>query len=115
MSADFLRSRIISTPLGNMSAVSSQLGLHSLVFSESPLFSRFPDTMAFSSSSDPSSAILDYMEYELQLYFSRALQSFQTPLAPKGSVFALSVWEALRNMPYSTTKSYQYIAQAIGR
>ena len=116
MSAELLRSRIISTPLGDMSAVSSKQGLHSLVFSESRLFCTPSDTMMSSNAPyDLSNAILDNIEDELQQYFSGALQSFHTALAPEGSAFSLSVWQALQEIPYSKTASYNHIAQTIGR
>ncbi len=52
---------------------------------------------------------------QLAAYFARELTEFDLPLAPQGTAFQLSVWEALRRIPYGETVSYGAIAQSIGR
>jgi methylated-DNA-[protein]-cysteine S-methyltransferase len=54
-------------------------------------------------------------EAQLDAYFAGELTEFDLPLAPRGSAFQLSVWSALRDIPYGTTRSYGQIAAAIGR
>jgi len=42
-------------------------------------------------------------------------RGFDIPLAPRGTPFQLKVWNALLNIPYGETRTYQEIAQAIGQ
>jgi len=41
--------------------------------------------------------------------------AFDLPLAPQGTPFQQSVWQALREIPFGTTTSYGELARAIGR
>ncbi len=52
---------------------------------------------------------------QLAAYFARELTEFDLPLAPQGTPFQLSVWEALRRIPYGETVSYGALAKSIGR
>ncbi len=52
---------------------------------------------------------------QLEAYFAGELRAFELPLAPKGTAFQLTVWEALLQIPYGETVSYGDIAQAIGK
>lgn len=52
---------------------------------------------------------------QLEDYFNRCRDSFDTPLSMVGTPFQLSVWEALRAIPYGQTRSYGEVAHAIGR
>ena len=51
---------------------------------------------------------------QLQKYFDGELYEFTLPLAPKGTDFMQSVWQALRGIPYGETVSYKEIAIKIG-
>ncbi len=51
---------------------------------------------------------------QLQEYFARARKVFDLPLNPQGTDFQLQVWQALCDIPYGETRSYQDIAIAIG-
>lgn len=51
---------------------------------------------------------------QLQSYLSGKLKDLTLPLAPVGTEFMLHGWEALRDIPYGETRSYQEIAQSIG-
>lgn len=51
---------------------------------------------------------------QLRAYFAGELTTFDLPLAPYGSAFQLSVWQALRAIPYGRTTSYGRIAAALG-
>jgi O-6-methylguanine DNA methyltransferase len=37
------------------------------------------------------------------------------PLSPRGTAFQKQVWEVLRTVPYGETRSYAWLAQAIGK
>lgn len=52
---------------------------------------------------------------QLEDYFYGSLTEFDLPLAPKGTPFQLSVWRALRDIPYGTTISYGELARRIGK
>lgn len=52
---------------------------------------------------------------QLQEYFAGERTRFDLPLAPRGTSFQLSVWDALRDIPYGETRSYADIARRIGR
>ena len=51
---------------------------------------------------------------QLEAYFAGSLKEFKLQLAPKGTAFQLSVWEALRRIPYGETISYGELACRIG-
>lgn len=47
-------------------------------------------------------------------YLARTRKEFDLPLNPEGTPFQRKVWEALRNIPYGQTRSYQQVAEAVG-
>ena len=51
---------------------------------------------------------------QLQEYFSGTRKEFQIPFQIKGTSFQKSVYQALMQIPYGSTCSYQDIAKAIG-
>ncbi|GIN61297.1 methylated-DNA--protein-cysteine methyltransferase, constitutive [Robertmurraya siralis] len=51
---------------------------------------------------------------QLHQYFAGERQTFDLPLRAKGTSFQMKVWEALKEIPYGKTQSYQDIALAIG-
>jgi methylated-DNA-[protein]-cysteine S-methyltransferase len=51
---------------------------------------------------------------QLEQYFSGRRQTFELGLELAGSPFELTVWNALRQIPYGTTTSYGALAQQIG-
>ena len=51
---------------------------------------------------------------QLQKYFDGELYEFTLPLAPVGTDFMQSIWQALREIPYGETVSYKDIAVRIG-
>ncbi len=51
---------------------------------------------------------------QLGEYFAGERTSFDLPLRPVGSDFELAVWSELRRIPYGETRSYGYVAKAVG-
>ena len=51
---------------------------------------------------------------QLETYFAGDLKQFDLPLAPRGTDFQMSVWKALRSIPYGETISYGELAERIG-
>ncbi len=50
---------------------------------------------------------------QLDAYFTGDLKSFDLPLAPAGTVFQRTLWEALRGIPYGETRTYGEVARAL--
>ncbi|UAC49971.1 methylated-DNA--[protein]-cysteine S-methyltransferase [Bacillus aquiflavi] len=48
-------------------------------------------------------------------YFNGTRKIFQLPLYKSGTPFQLQVWDAFLKIPFGETKSYQEIAESIGR
>jgi len=57
-----------------------------------------------------SNKIITNLKQELAEYFSGRRKIFDTPIKLVGSEFQLSVWEALRTIPYGELVSYKDIA-----
>ncbi len=52
---------------------------------------------------------------QLNEYFAGRRQTFDLPLAPRGTAFRQLVWKALQAIPYGETATYGEIARAIGQ
>lgn len=59
-------------------------------------------------------AVLAAARTQLGEYFAGQRTAFELPLAPKGTAFQRTVWEALCRIEYGTTRSYGQIADEIG-
>jgi methylated-DNA-[protein]-cysteine S-methyltransferase len=51
---------------------------------------------------------------QLRAYFEAELHYFNLPLAPRGTDFQRTVWNALLTIPYGETRTYSQIARGIG-
>ena len=71
----------------------------------------------FGAASAATSDALPFPEAEAQLhaYFAGELERFELPLAPHGTAFQRSVWDALTEIAYGTTTTYSELAARIGR
>ncbi len=58
--------------------------------------------------------VLDNARDQLHAYFDGDLATFNLPLAPAGSAYRRMVWQALCEIPYGETRSYQEIAAKAG-
>jgi len=47
-------------------------------------------------------------------YFDGKRKDFDLPLNPKGTLFQKQCWEALKEIPYGSTRTYREQAEAIG-
>ena len=52
---------------------------------------------------------------ELSEYLAGTRTVFDVPLSPKGTDFQRAVWQKLLTIPYGETRSYQEIADMLGR
>jgi methylated-DNA-[protein]-cysteine S-methyltransferase len=73
--------------------------------------------VAFVEAAGPTSTDPLFREAEVQLhaYFAGQLERFKLPLAPSGTAFQRSVWEALGAIPYGSTTTYLRLAATLGR
>jgi methylated-DNA-[protein]-cysteine S-methyltransferase len=60
------------------------------------------------------SPVLNRAAAQLQAYFDGDLTEFDLPLAPVGTDYRRAVWQALCDIPYGETCSYQNIATKAG-
>ncbi len=58
---------------------------------------------------------IEQCKSEIDAYFSGRLQQFGVALCTPGSAFQQTVWQALRDIPYAQTCSYQTLAETIGK
>jgi methylated-DNA-[protein]-cysteine S-methyltransferase len=104
-----LRSCSVPSPLGELMLVASPRGLVQVFL---PSSKGVPESST--ERYDPDAHCLPAARQQLHDFFSGELQEFDLPLDEKGSAFQLSVWAALRAIPYGTTCSYGDIATQIG-
>jgi methylated-DNA-[protein]-cysteine S-methyltransferase len=60
------------------------------------------------------SPVLERARAQLYAYFDRSLTAFDLPLAPHGTEYRRRVWQALCDIPYGETRSYQDITRSVG-
>lgn len=75
------------------------------------LFGKVGEDQTFLAEATP---ILQETEKQLAEYFAGIRKAFDLPLAPEGTDFQKSVWQALQQIPYGETRSYKEIATAVG-
>jgi methylated-DNA-[protein]-cysteine S-methyltransferase len=95
------------TPMGRFSLFADGGALVGLYFPD-----RAP---ALAAREGAGEAVLDRARAELDEYFAGQRTSFDLPLAPRGTAFQRTVWEALCAIPFGTTRSYGALAAAVGR
>ena len=59
-------------------------------------------------------SLIKKAKQQLDEYFAGARKDFDLPLKPSGTEFQMKVWEALKEIPYGETRSYQQIGGRIG-
>jgi methylated-DNA-[protein]-cysteine S-methyltransferase len=99
----------MQTPVGRLLLVGNDSGLKCIAFAKG--------TMAMRPKKGWEANVARFGEAirQLEAYFDGKLRNFDLELAPEGTPFQLSVWKALRQIPYGTTVSYGEIARRIGR
>ena len=107
----------LSTPLGSMTAIASEIGLAILSFSNEE---KFIQTKLHSSFKDHQfnndhQATLEITKSWLEGYFLKKERTCALPpLHMIGSSFAIRTWALLKDVPWGTTQSYGSLAKAIG-
>jgi methylated-DNA-[protein]-cysteine S-methyltransferase len=93
-----------SSPVGELLLIADAGGLKGLNFQDGP-HPLTPDP-AWKEMRGPFQEVIQ----QLEQYFAGKLRTFTIKLSLQGTVFQLSVWQALRQIPYGTTASYGDIA-----
>jgi len=106
----------ISTLLGAMAAVADESGILLIDFTDRPGLGKKLSNLArnhpITRRAHPN---LDLLKQELNAYFSGQCHELTAPLAQLGTLFERSVWHAVSQIPYGQTRTYQQIANEIGR
>ena len=106
---DGLRSCTVPTGFGELLLVASERGLVQVHLPESKGVPWSTDVRA-----DAAAHCLPDARAQLHAYAAGELQDFDLPLDERGSAFQLSVWAALRTIPYGETRSYGDVASMVG-
>jgi len=61
-----------------------------------------------------STAVLEEAKKQLAAYFSGTLDRFDLPLAPNGTDFQKTVWQAMCDIPMGRTATYKELAESAG-
>lgn len=100
----------MTSPVGKLKLVASAKALVAVLWEcEQPNRVKLPAMTV-----DPHHPVLTEAERQLTEYFSGARTEFDLPLEPRGSEFQKKVWEALRKIPFGTTRTYLDLAKAVG-
>jgi len=112
LAADWIR-----TPIGALLAVADKRALYLLEFFDRKGLPR--ELAVLQQKRGPIAigrfAITDQIEKELDAYFAQSLTRFSTPLMLMGSEFTQHVWQALQEIPFGQTRSYQAMAKMLCR
>jgi methylated-DNA-[protein]-cysteine S-methyltransferase len=104
-----LAAKSIKTPIGDLQVAASEEGLVAVVF---PVETK--RSYGDARGGVPARMHLDRAVQALHDYFAGKRKDFRDlTLAPSGTPFQLSVWEALLKIPFGTTRSYGDIAREI--
>ncbi len=103
---------VVDSPVGDLLLAGTNGSLSQLSFLVGRELNDFVDPR-WTNNSKPFSNIAT----QLEEYFGGTRRVFEYPIEITGSAseFYRSVWNALREIPYGTTRSYREIAERIGR
>lgn len=97
------------SPIGPLLMLGDGENIHKIVFPENGIPTE-PDPAW-----ERKSSAFTLLATQLDAYFKGSLQKFSVSLAPSGTEFQQSVWDALQRVDYGETCSYRDIASAIGK
>jgi methylated-DNA-[protein]-cysteine S-methyltransferase len=98
----------VESPIGPLLLAGDNAGLHFLSFASSKRAVRPEKDWKRDDSG------FGKVKRQLAEYFRGEREEFDVPLAMDGTEFQLSVWHALRRIPYGETISYGQLAERIG-
>jgi methylated-DNA-[protein]-cysteine S-methyltransferase len=100
----------IDSPVGTLRLAANDQGLCLVEFPDS----RHPATSG-ADWREGSHPLIDRARQQLADYFDGVRQTFDLPLAPRGTDFQRMVWNELSRIPYGQTISYAQLAGRIGK
>jgi len=106
----------IETPVGPMIAGANDEGICLLEFTDRRMLEAQFESLRkyFKCAMLPGThPQLEKLKKELRLYFEGKLKDFTCKLVYPGSEFQRSVWNALQNIPYGETRSYEDLAREV--
>jgi len=107
---------VLSTPIGDLRLTASPLGLRRIQFPGEDPDSGTPPLKR--GGAGPACRLarrhLNQALREMREYFSGRRARFQVPLDLEGTAHQLRVWEALREIPFGETVTYQELARRLG-
>lgn len=95
---------VYPTPMGRITLASDGSSLTQLAFGAVELAGANMPT-----------ALTNEAANQVQEYLAGKRKEFDLPLDPRGTAFQQQVWDALRCIPYGETRSYQQVAQMLGK
>jgi methylated-DNA-[protein]-cysteine S-methyltransferase len=98
---------VVPSPIGPLALVREDGALVRLAMS--PPAELDPEELG-----EASDAGFDDVVRQLDEYFAGERTAFDLALRPAGSDFELAVWGQLNRIPYGETRSYGYVAKAVG-
>jgi len=116
-SGRLIRTVRIPTPLGVMLAGAVDQGVCLLEFADRRMLERELEQLKKLLGAEISPGVcghFDLLQRELGQYFEGKLKRFTVPLCAPGTPFQLKAWQALRRIPYGSTRTYRQQAEAMG-
>ncbi len=95
------------SPLGEIALTANDNGLTALAFQETAAAIEIPESY------QENPAFFQQVHQQLDQYFTGIRTEFDLPLAPKGTKFQQTVWQALTKIKQGETKSYAWLAENI--
>ena len=107
----------IETPIGPLVGGATDKGVCLLEFADRRAFQKQIETLRrrIGPVVPGQHRYLQMLDRQLQEYFRSERREFTVPLVSPGSEFQEQVWNALREIPYGETWSYDQLARHIGR
>ncbi len=106
--------KVVTSPVGPLTLIATSTALVEVRLPSGDRDSHFYPSEGPGKCAEGSNAVLEQAERELSEYFEGERREFSTPLAPAGTAFQKSVWEALLKIPYGETRSYAGQARLAG-
>lgn len=103
---------VVETEIGELFIVAENQRLSAVHIGEEDFHANEDITLIHKEMEDP---LLTESMKQVKEYFAGDRTNFNLPLERDGTVFQIDVWKKLEEIPYGKTKSYQEIAQAVGR
>ena len=100
----------MTSPVGRLELVASNEGLAGILWQRGR-----PHRLQTVAVQDDTHPVLVEAERQLAEYFSGRRKTFALKLAPSGTPFQRSVWNALLTIPRGETRTYAQIAGQVGR